>query len=460
MNCNKYILLHNNRCMYVLNVIIITSLLLLPAMPGSSQEPPGRRMSVDELISLAEKNSIVIHLSQTEAKMAGEAADLAKSNRIPSITTGFSYGYISNADTWTPSFSKHEERPIPHNATQFNLDASWLMYAGGRIGNQYTAAENRVAAANMATEDSKNEIVAKALSNYLEILRLQNEQLIYQQNLALAENRLRQVTHLKEQGLITSNDVLQTALSISALTLQIRRAHNMSNALNYELSVMLGLEDTPIIPDSTVWQQANLALKEDELMSIAFREHPRLKAAGYRTLVASAELGVARAEKRPEISLYAFNNLQRPFMVSLPPTDIYFNVWQAGIRVRYNITGSFRARHSIAAGKSALLRQQQATQLLRQNMSIAVRYAFIRYQESIDEQTILNKDLQLAAENYRIVERRYMQQLALITEMTDAANARIAAAIRLANGKVRILQQYYSLLREAGMPGAQIQKNI
>ena len=441
--------------MYVSNIIVTATLLWL-AIPGRGQEPVQRYLSVKELVTLAEKNSIAVRISQTEATATSRAADLVKLNQTPSLSAGFSYGYISNADTWTPSFSKHEERSIPHTTTLLNLDASWLLYGGGRIRHQFAAAENRAAAANMSAADQKNEVIAKALTNYLEILRLHNEQVIYQQNLVLAGNRLRQVKHMKEQGLVTPNDVLRTELSISELTLMISRSHHMVEALNYELTVMLGLEDTAIIPDSTLWQQANINLQEDDLLATAYSLHPGLKAAGYRSRVAKSDLAVARTEKRPEVSLYAFNNLQRPFMVSLPPTDIYFNIWQAGIRIRYNITSLLKAGHSIAVGKLQLEKQQQTELLLRQNIGIAIKYAFIRYQESKDEQNILKKDLQLAAENYRIVERKYMQQLTLITEMTDAANARIAAEVRLQNGKIRILQQYYSLLREAGMLDAQI----
>jgi outer membrane protein TolC len=60
------------------------------------------------------------------------------------------------------------------------------------------------------------------------------------------------------------------------------------------------------------------------------------------------------------------------------------------------------------------------------------------------------KNVELATENYRLVENRYNNQLALLTDMLDASTAKLDAEVRLVNARVNIIYYYYQLKYNSG----------
>lgn len=53
--------------------------------------------------------------------------------------------------------------------------------------------------------------------------------------------------------------------------------------------------------------------------------------------------------------------------------------------------------------------------------------------------------MQLARENYDVVSRRYQNGLAIVTDLTDAANMRLDAELQLANARINLVYAYYNL---------------
>lgn len=57
---------------------------------------------------------------------------------------------------------------------------------------------------------------------------------------------------------------------------------------------------------------------------------------------------------------------------------------------------------------------------------------------------------ELATENYGVIENRYLNDLALITDMLDASNAKLSAELDVANARINVLFNYYRLMKAAG----------
>jgi outer membrane protein TolC len=77
--------------------------------------------------------------------------------------------------------------------------------------------------------------------------------------------------------------------------------------------------------------------------------------------------------------------------------------------------------------------------------------AYKSYVEAIEHVTTQKKNVELAAENYRIVERRYHNDLSLLTDMLDASTAKLDAETRLVNAQVDVLYYYFQLKYLSGI---------
>ena len=59
--------------------------------------------------------------------------------------------------------------------------------------------------------------------------------------------------------------------------------------------------------------------------------------------------------------------------------------------------------------------------------------------------------VELAESNYRVVEQRYQNDIALITDMVDAANQLLDAELQLSISRINILMRYYQLMATVGI---------
>ena len=53
--------------------------------------------------------------------------------------------------------------------------------------------------------------------------------------------------------------------------------------------------------------------------------------------------------------------------------------------------------------------------------------------------------MELAEQNYAVVENRYRNELALLTDMLDASSMKLSAEMSLVNARISLLYSYYKL---------------
>src|SRR5258708_28372424 len=100
-----------------------------------------------------------------------------------------------------------------------------------------------------------------------------------------------------------------------------------------ELTVFLGLPaGTQIAVDTTITANELKSNTYNEYLRQAYALRPAMKANQVNEGIAEKNIQIAKAEKLPAVSLYAGDGFTRPYMFSLPPMNIYSNIYQSGIR--------------------------------------------------------------------------------------------------------------------------------
>jgi outer membrane protein len=430
----------------------LTVLIILGSTFLHAQDSLGNRsLTMDAAFDLALTNSKQLMIGKRSADRATQTTEIARLDRLPAISAGLDYGYLSNADIWNPSLSKHTTGYLPHPLTSLSVAASMLVFNGDRVNNSIRLARLDQQVALLAFEQEQLDIKFLVAAKYLDICRLLNQREIYLNNARLARRRLQDILAMRRQGMVTLNDELRTRLSISDYELTSRKIADAIIRLNNELNMVLGLPDsTRLIPDSTILQQALHPENLDELLASASRNNHELKIAALQSQAAAVNVKIIRAERLPQISFFASSDLQRPFTYTMPAVDIYYNIWQAGLSVRYDLSSVYRSPRKIKGGMLDLDIARTKDSLQRQEVEVAVKNSFSQYQESRDELGTAQQDLSSAEENYRIVTKKYLNQLALLTDMLDAANTKIEAEIKVTDAGIDIVYNYYQLLKSTG----------
>ena len=60
------------------------------------------------------------------------------------------------------------------------------------------------------------------------------------------------------------------------------------------------------------------------------------------------------------------------------------------------------------------------------------------------------KSVELARQNYEVINNRYLNQMALVTDMVDASNLRLNAELQEVDARINIVYAYYRVKYAAG----------
>ena len=79
-----------------------------------------------------------------------------------------------------------------------------------------------------------------------------------------------------------------------------------------------------------------------------------------------------------------------------------------------------------------------------------IQAAYTLYLQSYAELETQQKSVELARQNYQVVNNRYLNQLALITDMIDATNMKLDAELGEVDARINIAYAYYKMKYIAG----------
>lgn len=226
---------------------------------------------------------------------------------------------------------------------------------------------------------------------------------------------------------------------------------NKLNVLNHELVTTIGLSpETKIVPDTLYLKQLLIDNRQESEWKIGMNEAPYMKLTNIDIALGKNQKRMIKSEFLPHISLSATNELTGPILVEVPPLNNNFTYWYVGVGISYNIDALYKSRRKLKQADIAIRRLEEKHRLAAEQLENSIHKAYINLQEAYTRLHTQQKSVQLAHENFDIVRQRYMNGLALITDMLDASNTQLDMELQLANYQIGILYQYFLLKRQIG----------
>ena len=116
----------------------------------------------------------------------------------------------------------------------------------------------------------------------------------------------------------------------------------------------------------------------------------------------------------------------------------------------YNLSSLYKTNKSLAKSKIATRKASEELDATRENIRLAVSSDYVSYLEAYEELKTQMKSVELAERKYHTTSTRYSADMALITDMLDAANSKLDAEQQLVNARINIIYYYYKLLFTSG----------
>ena len=247
------------------------------------------------------------------------------------------------------------------------------------------------------------------------------------------------------------NDVTRYELQMETLRLGLRRLQDQQAILNHQLCNTLGLYGVSILPDTTLIDQTLAQEDEPHWHQAALATSPHIEQSELSTRMAEQQLKLAKSEMLPKLAVVAADNFNGPFTYDIPPIDKNINYWYVGVGLRYNISSLFKQNKKVRQAETGVQRSKEQQKVVAEGLDNQVQQAWTLYQQTYADLDTQRKSVQLARQNYQVVSDRYLNQLALITDMLDASNILLNAELQEVDARINIVYAYYRMKYIAGV---------
>lgn len=410
-----------------------------------------RRLGVSEMFDLLEHGNSTLRASRTGVDAAREGVRAARSQRLPDVSVQLSGSYAGNVQLTDRDFSNAHGLSSPHWGNQFLVDARQTVYGGGAINAGIKMAELGERQASLSVDATRERERFLVLSQYLDLQKLANRERVLLSNIDLTEKLISNINDKYNQGVALKNDVTRYELQLETLKLRLTELHNARSVASHQLCLSLGLDgDVSIDPADDVASVAYGRDGEKAWQQQASAGSPSLKLAAVGTEMAAANEKLARSEMLPKVQVMLQNNFNGPITFELPPIDKNLNVWFVGVGVQYQLSSLFKSNRKVSQARLATRQARERQTAAAEQLDNQMHAAYTEYDQSYAELNTCIKKVELARQNYDVINDRYLNQLALVTDMLDASNTRLDAELGEADARIGIAYAYYKLKYVAG----------
>ncbi len=422
------------------------------ASPVSSGQK--QSMTIDQLFEKIEDNSKSLRTVKSGVEIASLGVESAKSKRLPDLDASLSFSYIGNALLTDRDFSDIHGLSSSHFGNNFAFQAQQVVYAGGAINAGIKLAELGKQQAEVGVRLTRQQVRFIAFGQYLDLFKIDNQIQVYEKNIELTRQLIADIKEKQSQGMALKNDITRYELQMESLKLGLTALHNNRSILNHQLCNTLGMDlegqEVQIIPDTTVINKVYGKDGEAHWQIAGTMNSPLLEQSSNAIRIAEQKEKIAKSEMLPKVAFVAADNFDGPITFELPPIDKNLNIWYVGVGVKYSLSSLFKSNKRIkqAAVETRQAKESHAVQAEQLNNN--VQAAYVQYQQTYVELETQQKSVELARQNYDVMNARYFNQLALVTDMVDASNLRLNAELKEVDARINIVYAYYRMMYVAG----------
>ena len=428
---------------------------------------PLKAQTLQQLYDLADHYNQQIVVSQTGLRAASEAVMAAKNAMLPNVELSASGSYIGDATLMSRGFStngttdviiagigpqkvRNGRQETPHWGNSFTAQVSQVIYAGGAIRAGIRITELGEQMATLDVEKNRQEVRFLITGYYLDLYKLQNQQMVIDRNIQLTEKVIKDMEARCQQGMVLKNDITRYELQLMTLQLTKEKLKDAQSIINHQLCTTLHMTDKKVIViDTTKLNQEIASLKtianEHNWQQTASENNIGIRQANVAIQLAEQKIKTTNAASLPSLALIAEDNLFGPYTNDLIPVNANVNAWFVGIGLKYDLGSLWKNKHNINHARIHHQQSQEQLVLACENVEKSIQAGYVNFLTSFKEVETQRKQVELATQNYDVVQNRYQNQLALLTDMLDASSMKLSADMALVNAQISLLYNYYKL---------------
>lgn len=407
-------------------------------------------MTLDEMFAAAEHNNPALVVSASAIAEAQAGLEVAKGAMAPDVDVNVSLSVLGNALISDRDFSNGMNVETPHFGNTYSVAITQMLYAGGAIRRGVELARLNQDMAELGHCATRQSIRLMIAGYYLDLCKLLNQKTILLKNIAQTQKLVEEIEANYEAGAALKSDITRYELQLQGLNLSYDRVANALDVTTRYLNTALGLPaDAATVPDTAVSSRGWQVMAEEEWQGLV-EASPQVRMAGKEVEMAMCANEVSRAGMRPTVALRIEDKLEGPITYEVPTLDKNVNFWYAGVSVSYSLGSLYKQRRKVAASRLAAATAQARLDERRSKSRADVHAAFVNFREALTDLRTHQKSVQLAHENYDVIHYRYLNGMALLTDMLDASNQQLNSELQLVNSDINVVYRQLALKAATG----------
>lgn len=433
---------------FLRKMIFVLLLLGFTTLKAQQNNP----ISLKEALQIAKQNNVTIQKSQLEIQLSEENIKENKERRLPDVEISGVYSRITNLTEFKSSFMK--DKDVVHTIPEIydlKTDIKMPIYNGNKINNAIEIAKQQSKIAQVQKEKVENDIELEVIDTYLGIYKLMQLQNIIKENIKEEQNRLKEVQSLQKHGTVTKNEVIRAELQLSDRELSALTNSKNIKILLHNFNTLLELPENQEITIDTTASIDDSNLDPYEFYMNNAMQNEEMRMASQELQVKKTQLNLVKGNYYPTINFFGNYALKYPNYMFFPPDPYLYSLGQVGIEASFDLSELYKNKTKVQTAKTQIEWQEVQNKIVQNKVKDQLYKNHTEYQEVIEKFKVVDKALELANENYRIVKLKYLNQLVLITEMVDADNALLQAKYTKIATRIDAAMKHYELLHTAGL---------
>jgi multidrug efflux system outer membrane protein len=393
-----------------------------------------------DLVQTALKQNYDVRIAAVRILEARAQLGITRADQFPSVA--------ANAAAVNEKLPRTALPSVETSANQVSLSLAWELDFWGKFRRATESARANLLSQEWAQRQVVSSLISDVATAYFQLRELDLELEISRRTLASRNDSLRLTQLLADRGATSLLDVRQAeqlvytaAASIPDLERRIEQQENF-------ISILLGENPRAIGRGKKLVEQPHAPEVPAGLPSSLLERRPDIREAEQQLVAANAQIGVARADYFPRISLTATGGYQSSALTGLFAGPA--GLWTFGGSAFQPVFEGGRIRNNVRLARA---RTEEATLFYQRTVQQAFRDvsdALVGYRKS-QELRIQQEHLTNSAEEAtKLSNMRYKGGATSYLEVLDSETRYFSAQLSLAQSQLQELESLVQIYRSLG----------
>lgn len=346
----------------------------------------------------------IARIEQAEAQLR-----IAGSPLLPTLTAS---GAGSSKMTHVSSSSSSSTRSTQSGSTvtrsyQGSVAASYEVDFWGKTAATIQSAEASLAASRFDRDTVALTLTANVASTWFQALALGDRVAVARRNLEIARQTLELAERLAAYGQTSQLEAAQQRSTVALIEAQLPALELQRAQVVDALAILTGLPPSKLVLERVTLAGLPAPVVQAGLPSELLRRRPDIARAEANLVAANANIGIARAQLFPTLSLTAEGGFLNPYLISL--ADAHNSFWSLGSNIAATLFDNGKLRGNVDLSEARLRETAETYQgvVLVALKEVEDSLAGIRWLG--EQEAAQNRAVEYAREAQRLSDVRYRE---------------------------------------------------